>query len=55
MPDYQNMYTELFRSVTKAIELLQQAQIKTEEIYISSKETVLTLVPEQKTEDDSTD
>lgn len=55
MTDYLKMYAELFRSITNAIELLQQAQIKTEEIYISSEETILTLIPEQKTEDDSTD
>lgn len=38
MPDYKKMYTTLFNSVTDAIKILQQAQIKTEEIYINSSE-----------------
>ncbi len=38
MPNYKKMYTELFSSVTDAIEILQQAQIKTEEIYVASGE-----------------
>ncbi len=41
MPDYETMYWELFRATTKAIECLQQAQIKTEELYISAEELVL--------------
>lgn len=36
MPDYKEMYLKLFNSITNAIEILQQAQIETEEIYISS-------------------
>lgn len=35
MIDYQAMYYELFNSLTAAIEILQQAQQKTEELYIS--------------------
>ncbi|MFT8889886.1 MAG: hypothetical protein ABF904_13890 [Ethanoligenens sp.] len=42
MPDYQKMYHALFNDVTDAISKLQQAQQRTEEMYISSKETVLT-------------
>lgn len=42
MPDYQKMYHSLFNDVTDAIEKLQQAQQKTEEMYMDSKETVLT-------------
>ncbi|MDO5479568.1 MAG: hypothetical protein Q4G23_10450 [Clostridia bacterium] len=38
MPDYKKMYTKLFNSVTDAIEILKQAQIETEEIYINSSE-----------------
>ena len=34
--DYQKLYTLLFNSVTDAIEILQKAQIETEEIYIST-------------------
>ena len=42
MPDYQKMYHSLFNDVTDAISKLQQAQQKTEEMYMDSKETVLT-------------
>ena len=35
MPNYKEMYTTLFRETTKAISILQSAQQKTEEIYIS--------------------
>lgn len=42
MPDYQKMYHSLFNDVTEVITKLQQAQQKTEELYINSKETVLT-------------
>ena len=42
MPDYQKMYHSLFNDVTDAIAKLQQAQQKTEEMYMDSKETVLT-------------
>lgn len=42
MPDYQKMYHSLFNDVSDAISKLQEAQQKTEEIYIDSKEPVLT-------------
>lgn len=42
MPDYQKMYHSLFNDVTDAICKLQQAQQKAEEMYMDSKETVLT-------------
>jgi len=35
MPNYKEMYRALFRETTKAIDILQSAQQKTEEIYIS--------------------
>lgn len=54
MPDYQKMYAELFISVTKAIELLKQAQITTEEIYITSDECRLILLPKYETKDKET-
>ena len=38
MPDYKKMYTDLFKSVTQAIEILKQAQIDAEETYINSSE-----------------
>ncbi|MEA4895658.1 MAG: hypothetical protein VB064_10405 [Oscillospiraceae bacterium] len=42
MPDYQKMYHSLFNDVTDVISKLQQAQQKTEEMYMDSAETVLT-------------
>lgn len=54
MPDYQKMYHSLFNDVTDAITKLQSAQQKTEEMYMDSKETVLTSFPgtgEKKTND----
>lgn len=41
MPDYQKMYHLLFKDVTDAITRLQQAQQKTERMYVESKEPVL--------------
>ena len=38
MPDYKEMYLQLFNSVTDAIELLQKAQQDAEESYISQGE-----------------
>lgn len=38
MPNYKDMYKELFGAVTEAIEILKEAQIKTEEMYILSGE-----------------
>jgi hypothetical protein len=45
MPDYQKMYHSLFNDVTDAISKLQRAQQKTEEMYVDSKDTVLTSFP----------
>jgi len=42
MPDYQKMYHSLFNDVTDVVTKLQEAQQKTEEMYMDSKETVLT-------------
>jgi hypothetical protein len=44
MPDYQKMYHSLFNDVTDAIAKLQQAQQKTEEVYIDSRESVLSML-----------
>lgn len=41
MADYQKMYTFLFNEVSKAIKNLQNAQCKTEEIYMNSKNIAL--------------
>lgn len=40
MPDYKKMYTTLFNEVTDAIERLQEAQQKTEELYLNAEESV---------------
>ena len=48
MADYAEMYKHLFRSVIKAIEILQVAQQETEEIYLSAEKPNITLIlPEQ--------
>ena len=38
MPDYKKMYYKLFNAMTDAIEIMKQAQIEAEEIYINSSE-----------------
>ncbi|MDL2232136.1 hypothetical protein LJC63_00965 [Ruminococcaceae bacterium OttesenSCG-928-L11] len=38
MPDYAAMYRTLFNAQTYAIRVLQQAQQKTEEMYLSAPE-----------------
>lgn len=43
MPDYPAMYKRLFQSQTKAIEILQQAQQATEEIYIQASDPAIHL------------
>ncbi len=50
MPDYQKMYHSLFNDVTDAITRLQQAQQKTEQLYIDSPEPTLTALPHDTTE-----
>ena len=45
MPDYQKMYHSLFNDVSDAVAKLQQAQQKTEEMYMNSPETILTPMP----------
>ena len=36
MPDYKKMYTLLFQSQTKAINILQEAQKETESMYVDA-------------------
>ena len=36
MPDYAKMYRKLFNSQTDAIEILQKAQLETEQMYIEA-------------------
>lgn len=52
MADYKKMYLELFGATTKAIDLLQKAQINAEERYISSEEAVIQLMTKEKIEED---
>jgi len=42
MINYQKMYAILFNAITDAIGLLQEAQLETEEMYISAEQTVIT-------------
>jgi hypothetical protein len=44
MADYKKMYHKLFNAVTSAIEILQNAQLDTEEVYMDSPTTVLTML-----------
>lgn len=53
MPNYMEMYKILFRSQTKAITLLQEAQQKTEEIYISEPPKILLLKSDTPKDDKS--
>jgi len=38
MPDYKETYGLLFRAMSKAIEILQEAQQTAEEMYIASED-----------------
>jgi hypothetical protein len=44
MPDYQKMYFDLFNDVTDIIHALQEAQMKTEKMYVESSEPNLTVL-----------
>ena len=52
MPDYKKMYLTLFNETTKAINILQAAQQKTEEIYISdnTEDNLVLLKPDSNNE-----
>ena len=52
MSDYKKMYFALFNAMTDAIEILQNAQLKTEEIYESGKEAVLIVLPHADQKDE---
>ena len=43
MPDYKKMYYSLFNDVTAAITALQQAQQKTEQLYVEDAEPVINI------------
>jgi hypothetical protein len=51
MPDYQAMYRQLFNAQTDAIEILQKAQQKTEQMYIDSPEPDIVLLNPKVPED----
>ncbi len=42
MADYQKMYSKLFNAVTDAVNILQQAQSGTEEIYMENEPANIT-------------
>jgi len=48
MPDYKEMYATLFRSQTQAISVLQEAQKKTEDMYIEVKPPSVVALPTMK-------
>ncbi len=41
MPDYENMYHNLFNRITDAIEILKLAQAEAERSYISSASEII--------------
>lgn len=47
MPDYQKMYWTLFRATEEAVNLLIAAQRECEELYVSSEEPNITVLPEK--------
>lgn len=53
MADYKKMYDSLFNDVTDAISLLQRAQQKTEELFISSDEGVIVELKRDPEPDDN--
>ena len=53
MPDYAKMYRELFNAITDAVEILQKAQLRTEELYMEDDDPVIRLLrpePEKQPE-----
>ena len=47
LADYRKMYDSLFNDVTDAISLLQRAQQKTEEIFMSGDDGVILDLPQK--------
>lgn len=45
MPDYKELYLEMVRGTEKAINILIDAQRKCEELYISSPDPEITVLP----------
>jgi len=48
MPDYKEMYCLLFDEITKAITALQEAQKKTEALYMAEEKENLLILPSLK-------
>jgi len=55
MPDYAAMYKRLFNSQTTAIQILQEAQQDTEEMYIEAPEPSITALERKKPDEDKQD
>ena len=55
MPDYKEMYAKLFRSQTKAINILQEAQKETEDMYIEEEPPSIVLLPTEQADTEDTD
>ena len=53
MPDYAKMYRELFSAVTDAVEILQKAQLRTEEHYMEADDPVIRLPKPEPEENNS--
>lgn len=54
MADYKTMYEKLFRSQTKAIQILQEAQQVTEDMFIDAREPDIRLLPLDENTDEPT-
>ena len=52
-PDYAKMYKKLFNAQTDAISILQKGQQQAEEIYVSSPEPEVKLLPQDEDEPDN--
>jgi hypothetical protein len=48
MPDYRSMYYKLFNRVTDAINILQEAQRDSEDIFIESRDATLILLDDEE-------
>jgi len=55
MPDYAAMYKRLFNSQTTAIQILQEAQQDTEEMYIEAPEPIITVLKHKEPDEDMPD
>ena len=47
MTDYKTMYTDLFKAVTEAIDILKEAQVRAEHTYITPTEPIIDLSDER--------